>query len=176
MTTVSGPTSRSYGRSWQRNRSAATSDREQGSATVLVAAAVGLVAVVSAAVLVVVGLVRDLHHARGTADLAALAAAGPTAVGGIADCSAGAWVARRAGARLVSCRTLADGSVRVAVSVPVQARSWLPGVPATVSGSARAGVVDDSGGRRLGSSSALDRPVELTASARRAGLTAAGGA
>lgn len=115
---------------------------ERGSATVLTVGAVGAVVLMLTGVLVVNGVVRDVHRARAAADLAALAAAGSAAVAGGADCGAGASVAAANGAVLTRCTVQADGSVLVAVSV---GRRWAPGwggLPDAVSGQARAGVVD----------------------------------
>jgi secretion/DNA translocation related TadE-like protein len=115
---------------------------ERGSATVLTVGAVAAVVVVLAGVLVVSGVVRDVHRARAAADLAALAAAGPLSSGGGADCALAASVAAANGAVLTGCAVGGDGSVLVSASV---GRRWAPGwggLPATVSGRARAGVVD----------------------------------
>ena len=115
--------------------------REEGSATVLVVAAVAVVTTLLAAVLVVVATVRDVHRARAAADLAALAAGAPTAVGGAVDCRSARVVARANGAGISSCRSMADGSAVVAVSVP---RGWPNGfalrLPPQVSARARAGL------------------------------------
>lgn len=123
-----------------RRPSGAGSDR--GSATVLTVGAVAAVVLVLAGVLVVSGVVRDVHRARTAADLAALAAAGPLSSGGGADCELAVSVAAANGAVLTGCAVGADGSVLVSASVD---RRWAPGwegLPATVSGRARAGVVD----------------------------------
>jgi secretion/DNA translocation related TadE-like protein len=121
---------------------AAPVPRERGSATVLTVAAVGAVVTMAAATLVVAGIVRDVHRARGAADLAALAAAGPLTVGAPADCAAAARVARANGAMLTACSLQEDGAVVVSASVVRPAAAgWLRG-PGIVSGRARAGVVD----------------------------------
>lgn len=120
--------------------------REAGSATVLAVAGVAVVVLVLAGALVVVATVRDVHRARGAADLAALAAAG--AAGGVGvDCAAGSAVAEANGAVLASCGRQADGSVLVTVTV---ARRWPVGwrwLPAEAVARARAGLVESSPGR-----------------------------
>jgi secretion/DNA translocation related TadE-like protein len=115
---------------------------QQGSATVLTVGAVAAVVLVLTGVLVVSGAVRDVHRARAAADLAALAAAGPVATGGAADCAAGASIARANGAVLTGCAVEPDGSVVVAVSVGHRWVAGWGGLPTVVSGRARAGVVD----------------------------------
>lgn len=118
-------------------------DREGGNATVLTVGAVATVVLVLAGVLVLAATVRDVHRARAAADLAALAAAGPTAPGGGADCAVGASVAAANGATLTGCTAAPEGSVAVRVVLP---RSRPPGwgwLTATVSARARAGVVDE---------------------------------
>ncbi|HYN66970.1 MAG TPA: Rv3654c family TadE-like protein [Ornithinibacter sp.] len=120
-----------------------TATRETGSATVLTLGAVASVVTVLTGVLVVVSTVRDVHRARGAADLAALAASGPLPAGGGADCGVGAAVAAANGAVLTRCAPGPGGSVLVTAEV---ARSWPPRwgwLPATVSARARAGLVDD---------------------------------
>ena len=115
---------------------------ERGSATVLVVGAVVAVVVVLVGVLAVAGVVRDVHRARAAADLAALAAAGAVANGGGAGCDLGRAVAGANGAVLTGCAVEPDGTVLVAVSLM---HRWAPGwggLPAVVTGRARAGVVD----------------------------------
>lgn len=112
---------------------------ERGSGSVLVLGAVLVVTVVLAGALVVLAAVRDAHRARAAADLAALAAALPRAVGGPADCRRAATVAAVAGAALVECRPLPDGSVRVRTRIAVRWPAGWPGLPPAVEGRARAG-------------------------------------
>lgn len=116
---------------------------EAGSATVLVVGAAAAVTVVLSGVLVVVGVVRDVHRAGAAADLAALAAAGPSLTGAGTDCAAAAAVARANGAELTGCQPAHDGSVVVQVRVvlgPASGWGWLPdGVVAR----ARAGIVTE---------------------------------
>ena len=116
---------------------------ERGSATVLTVGAVGGIVLVLAGVLVVVSTVRDVHRARGAADLAALAAARPVASDGGVDCGAGAAVAADNGAVLARCTPGTDGSVLVTAEV---VRRWPTGwswLPRTASAQARAGPVDE---------------------------------
>ncbi len=94
--------------------------RQRGSATVLTAGAVATTVLALAATLLVVGVVRDVHRARAAADLAALAGAGPLVEGGPVDCTGAATVAADNGARLTSCASAGEASVRVTVSVALQ--------------------------------------------------------
>ena len=108
--------------------------REAGSATVLTLGAIGGIVLVLTGVLVVASTVRDVHRARGAADLAALAASGPVATGGGVDCGVGASVAAANGAVLARCTPGPDGSVLVTAEV---ARRWPTGwgwLPATAIG------------------------------------------
>ena len=114
--------------------------RERGSATVLAVAAIAAVLSMAAAALVVTATVRDVHEARGAADLSALAAAGPLAVGADPDCGAARRVAAANSARVSTC--LADGAGAVVVSVTVTrsvTQGWITG-PGVVSARSRAGV------------------------------------
>lgn len=116
---------------------------EAGSATVLTLGAIGGIVLVLAGVLVVDSTVRDVHRARGAADLAALAASVAVATGGGVDCRVGASVAAANGAVLARCTPGPEGSVLVTAEV---ARRWPPGwgwLPATATAQARAGPVDD---------------------------------
>ncbi|HWS57495.1 MAG TPA: Rv3654c family TadE-like protein [Actinotalea sp.] len=116
---------------------------ERGSATVLTVAGIGVVLTLAAAALVVTGVVRDVHRARGAADLAALSAASPLTAGAPAGCAAAGRVAAANGAGLTGCAVLADGAVAVTVSVTRSTPAgWLAG-PSVVSARARAGVVED---------------------------------
>jgi secretion/DNA translocation related TadE-like protein len=126
----------------RRQRAGMGGGPERGSATVLVVGAVAAVVVVLTGVLVVCGVVRDVHRARAAADLAALAAAGPVAVGGGVDCGVGAAVAAANGAVLTGCAAQSDGSVLVVVAVRSRGSPGWAGLPAAVSARARAGVVD----------------------------------
>jgi secretion/DNA translocation related TadE-like protein len=66
------------------------------------------------------------HRAASVADLAALAAARSAELGAAQPCSAAVEVAAAGGARLESCRQLADGSTGVVVAVegPVVGGPW----------------------------------------------------
>ncbi len=112
---------------------------ESGSGTVLVAGAMGVVAVVLCGGLLVAEAVRVAHRAASAADLAALAAAGGPARGEGADCAAAAGVAAPVGARVVRCSGLPDGSVLVVVEVPTRWPAGWIGLPDAATGSARAG-------------------------------------
>ncbi|KRE60859.1 Rv3654c family TadE-like protein [Nostocoides sp. Soil756] len=112
---------------------------EQGSATVLVLAALGVLASVLVAALVLAAVVRDTHRAANVADRAALAAAAGLLRGGAPDCGAASEVARAARAVLSSCAA-GGGGVTVEVAVPLRVRSWWPGLPATARGAATAGL------------------------------------
>lgn len=116
--------------------------REDGGATVLTVAALGVLTIVLAAVLEVVGVVADVHRARAAADLAALAAAQPVLGGGVADCSAARAVAQANGAVLRACEVLPDGSVETWVARPRPGvGEWRVGLP-DPSARARAGLVE----------------------------------
>jgi secretion/DNA translocation related TadE-like protein len=100
--------------------------------------------VVLSAVLAVgwAGVVTARHRAGSVADLAALAAARAAELGAAEPCGVAAEVAAAGGARLESCRALADGSTGVVVAVagPVVGGplGWLHTGPARAR--ARAGV------------------------------------
>jgi secretion/DNA translocation related TadE-like protein len=105
--------------------------------TVLSAAVTAVLVVLGVACLWLMGAVRTAHQARAAADLAALAAA---ATAGLPDgdpCRAAVRVAEANAATLRSCDIGGDGSVTVAVSVPV--RLSIPGVPDEARARARAG-------------------------------------
>ncbi|PKW26509.1 Rv3654c family TadE-like protein [Phycicoccus duodecadis] len=112
---------------------------EQGSASVLVLAALGVLASVLVAAVVLAAAVRDTHRASNVADRAALAAAAGLLRGGVPDCDAAGEVARAGGAVVVSC-VGGGGHVTVEAAVPLRARSWWPGLPATARGDATAGL------------------------------------
>jgi secretion/DNA translocation related TadE-like protein len=107
---------------------------------VLAVGALGTVVIVVVGVLVLAGVVRDVHRARAAADLAALAAAVPLIAGGGVDCSAAASVATANGAMMTGCGAGSDSSVAVSVSVGRAPKvGW--GLPAAVTARARAGLV-----------------------------------
>jgi secretion/DNA translocation related TadE-like protein len=108
---------------------------------VLTVAAIGVVVTMATATLLVTGVVRDVHRARGAADLAALAAAGPLMAGAPADCAAASRVARANGATLTACSLQGDGAVVVSASVVRPATAGWLRAPGVVSARARAGMV-----------------------------------
>lgn len=114
---------------------------ERGSATVLAVAGVGALLLCLVGGLVVTGAVRAGHRAKAAADLAALAAASALQQGAPAGsaCSRGRGIAAANGADLRSCAAASDGSVEVAVTVPLPLD--LPGlvVPEGATARARAG-------------------------------------
>ena len=115
--------------------------REDGGATVLTVATLGVLTMVLGAALMVVGVVRDVHEARAAADLSALAAAHPALAGGVPDCPAARAVAEANGTVLRACDVLPDGSVQTWVARPrSQAGEWGVGLP-DPSARARAGLV-----------------------------------
>lgn len=115
---------------------------EEGGATLLTVAALGVLTMVLGAALVVVAVVRDVHRARAAADLAALAAAQPLVRGGAPDCAAARAVAEANGAVLRACLVLPDRSVETWVARPRSgAGGWGIGLP-DPSARARAGLVE----------------------------------
>ncbi|QYJ03126.1 flp pilus-assembly TadE/G-like family protein [Nocardioides panacisoli] len=93
---------------------------ERGAATVLVAAVIGVLLLLGAALGFVVGIVVTQRHAQSAADLAALAAAEAVA-DGRDGCAAGATIARSNGGRLTSCEV---AGTTVTVSVAVTGPRW----------------------------------------------------
>lgn len=105
---------------------------DQGSATVLVVGAIGVLAVMLAATLALLSAVIASHRARGAADLAALAAARTLLAGAPSTdaCAAATRIATHNGSVLVACTTVGDvASVTVATTTswpglrPAQARA-----------------------------------------------------
>lgn len=111
--------------------------REEGSGTVLVVAAVGVLLILSIAGLQVGTAASAAHRARAAADLSALAAASAIQAGQGDPCGRASDLASRNGARLVECAVAAGESVVVRVSIGVTL-AW-PGVPDSAEASARAG-------------------------------------
>ena len=114
---------------------------EQGSATVLMAAVMGVVVAFSAVAMVVAGYLAGHHRARAAADLAALSGAAAHLSGEDA-CDLARRIARQNGAKVTGCAQVGDDidfvvTVRTAVTV----RSTLPGLPRTVEAEAHAGRV-----------------------------------
>ena len=114
---------------------------ERGSATVLMAAIMGVVVTLSAAALVIAGYLVGHHRARSAADLAALSGAAAHARGEDA-CEQARRIARQNGAKVTSCTRVGDEiDFVVTVRTAVPARSRLPGLPRTVEAEAHAGRV-----------------------------------
>jgi secretion/DNA translocation related TadE-like protein len=111
-------------RAWDRARDRARDrewhgQRDRGSATVMVLAAVAVVLAMTGGALSVVSAVVAAHRAQAAADLAALATAAVFVRGepsGVA-CGRGADIAARNGGRLAACRTGPDLSVELVVHV-----------------------------------------------------------
>jgi secretion/DNA translocation related TadE-like protein len=112
---------------------------EQGSATVLMAAVMGVVVSMGAAVTVVAGYLVAHHQARSAADLAALSGAAAYTRGEDA-CGQARRIAQQNGAKATSCARVGDEIdfvVTVRTAVPAQTR--LPGLPRVVEAEAHAG-------------------------------------
>ena len=97
--------------------------RERGSGTVLVVAAIGVLALLLGAALALVSAVSASHQARAAADLAALAAADARLHGRGDPCGVASSVAGRNGSTLVVCEV---GGAAVTVTVAT-ATGW-PGL------------------------------------------------
>lgn len=113
---------------------------ERGSATVMVVAAVGVLALVLVAGLALGSAVVATHRARAAADLAALAVAQAVEQGvePATACASGARLAARNGARPAGCVVAVDGSVTCRATT--QPSFVLPGTSAdTTTATARAG-------------------------------------
>lgn len=114
---------------------------ERGSATVLMAAIMGVVVTLGAAAMVVAGYLVAHHQARSAADLAALSGAAAYSRGADA-CNHARRVSRQNGAELTSCTRVGDEVdfvVTARTTVPV--RIGLPGLPRNVEAEAHAGRV-----------------------------------
>ena len=114
------------------------SDDERGSATVLMAAIMGVVVTLGCAAMVIAGYLVAHHRARTAADLAALSGAAAH-VHGEDACGEARRIARQNGARMVRCSWVGDDidfvvTVRTAVSTPSR-------LPRTVEAEAHAGRV-----------------------------------
>ena len=115
-----------------RPLSPSSASREQGSGTLLVAAAMLVAGVAIAAVVVVVSFLAASHRVRAAADLVALSAAVEQGSGGPA-CRIAARIAAANQVRLRSCAVrgdLVDFAVTVEVAGPAPA-AWLPAPTAT---------------------------------------------
>ena len=114
---------------------------ERGSASVLMAAIMGVVVALGGAAMLIAGYLVAHHRARAAADLAALSGAVARARGDDA-CDRARRIAPQNGARVTSCTRVGDDIdfvVTVRTAVPV--RSRLPGLPPTVEAEAHAGRV-----------------------------------
>jgi secretion/DNA translocation related TadE-like protein len=113
------------------------SGRDEGSATVLAAAAVGVLVLLLGLGLQLGSAVLARHRAEAAADLAALAAAREVVMGVDIACDRGGEIAAAHGARTLSC-TASGWSVTVVVAVPC---GCVPSVSSDAVGRARAGPV-----------------------------------
>ena len=112
---------------------------ERGSASVLVAAVMGVVVVLTGVALLVAGYEVAQHRARAAADLAAVGGAVAYAEGRDA-CAQAEWTAADNGGTVLRCSTVGDPVeyvVSVRVALPV--RSRVQGLPTRVVGEAHAG-------------------------------------
>jgi secretion/DNA translocation related TadE-like protein len=115
------------------------SGRERGSAAVLMVAIMGVVVTLGAAAMVITGYLIGHHRARAAADLAALSGAAAY-VRGQDACDQARQIARKNGAKLISCIRVGDDlDFVVTVRTAVPAPSRLPGLPRTAEAEAHAG-------------------------------------
>ncbi|HEV2927931.1 MAG TPA: Rv3654c family TadE-like protein [Propionibacteriaceae bacterium] len=112
---------------------------ERGSATVLMAAIMGVVVTLGAAAMVIAGYLVGHHRARSAADLAALSGAAAYSRGDDA-CDQARRIAPPNRAEVTSCaRTGDDIDFVITVRTTVPVRSRLPGLPRSVEAEAHAG-------------------------------------
>ena len=112
---------------------------ERGSATVLMAAVMGVVVTLSAVAMVIAGYLAAHHRARAAADLAALSGAAAH-VSGEDDCDQARRIAKQNGARVTGCARVGDDiDFVVTVLTAVTVRSTLPGLPHSAEAEAHAG-------------------------------------
>lgn len=119
--------------------SCSTPSDQRGSASVLMAGVMGVVVLLSYAMMLVAGYAVAYHRARAAADLAAVSAAAAFRLG--ADpCRQARRSAGDNGAGLVSCDAVGDqiGFV-VSVRVSIRTPSQVPGLPGRVEAQAYAG-------------------------------------
>lgn len=112
---------------------------ERGSASVLMAGVMGVVVLLSYALMLVAGYAVAYHRARAAADLVAVSAAGAFRLGGDA-CRQARRSAADNGAGLVRCDVVGDQIgfvVSVRTSIPTPSR--VPGLPGRVEAEAYAG-------------------------------------
>jgi len=109
----------------RRGRAGARRRDDEGSATVLVLALSGLLAVVAALAAAIGAVAVARHRAAAAADLAALAAADRALDGERVACQAAGAATRAAGAVLTGCRVSGDiADVDVVVRPPGVLGSW----------------------------------------------------
>ena len=121
-------------------RPAGLAATDRGSATIWVAIACLVTWSVAIFALSVGGVIAARHRAASAADLAALAGA-RTLVAGVGDpCAAAQRVAAAAGARVVACDVLANGSLQVVAEVSVAAAVGTVAAIASRPGPRRAGL------------------------------------
>ena len=115
------------------------SGEERGSATVLMAAIMGVVVTLGGAAMVIAGYLVGHHRARAAADLAALSGAAAH-VRAEDACSQARRIARQNGATVVRCSWVGDDiDFVVTVRTAVSTVSRLPGLPRTMEAEAHAG-------------------------------------
>lgn len=114
------------------DEAAALGEADRGSATVVIVSVVAVAGLLIAMLLGLSQVIVARHRAGAIADLAALAAAGGWSE--VGACERAGRVATENSGRLVGCRVLGDGSVRVDARV-----SDVPGLLGRITGSARAG-------------------------------------
>ncbi|RKS75355.1 secretion/DNA translocation related TadE-like protein [Motilibacter peucedani] len=100
-----------------KRRPAPAGRRDEGFATVLAVAVLGVLLAVTGSALLVAAAATARHRAATAADLSALAGAGAPL--GADACALAARVAADNGAAVATCDQEAGGAVRVTVSVPV---------------------------------------------------------
>lgn len=108
-------------RSLHRRRDGRGSRSDEGSATILVVAGLGVLVMLLLSSLVVAAAVTASHRARSAADLGALAGAYAVqgGLGTATACARAAVMVARNGAQLLSCDVDDAGAVLVAVAAPV---------------------------------------------------------
>ena len=112
---------------------------ELGSASVLMIGVIGVVVVLSGAVLVIGGYAVGYHRARAAADLSALSGSAAYQQGRD-PCAEAAKIARQNGARVDRCDLVGDAiDFVVTVRVALAAHTRIPQLPRTVAAEAHAG-------------------------------------
>lgn len=112
---------------------------ERGSGTLLMVGVMSVVGIFFGVALLVSGYLLAAHRARGAADLAALSGAGAYQQGRD-PCEQAARTARANAARITGCDQVGDPvDFVVSVSIAVDVRTRVPGLPRTVPARAHAG-------------------------------------